>query len=95
MTAAFTGSISDRLGLRTNSADRVDYIYHPESGEKMAGMSQIALKRLRSSWGAVPDIQIIISDGLNPRAMMDEGHIDRLFPLLKQELEAAGQMRLL
>lgn len=72
----FAQQVVGAISLATASADRVDYVYHPESGEKLSPEAIGQLQALRRSWvEAVPDLQLIISDGLNPRALMDEGHL--------------------
>ncbi|GJM60972.1 ethanolamine ammonia-lyase subunit EutB [Persicobacter diffluens] len=81
MNADFVLSIPAALRVFTASTDRKDYVYHPESGEKITSQSLSALREMRTSWkGESPEIQIIISDGLNARAIMDDGH---LFPYLE------------
>ena len=82
MTVAFANKIPNVLRIETMSADRKDYVYHPESGERLSTAAQHSLLALRQSWGAqIPDVQILISDGLNANALMDEGHV---LPFLKQ-----------
>jgi ethanolamine ammonia-lyase large subunit len=89
MTPAFAGTISSRIALKTKSAERKDYVYHPESGEQLDTLAKLNLERLRASWGqALPDVQLIISDGLNARALMDEGHLHPFLESLKAELKA-------
>lgn len=75
-TPAFIKSIPNNLAVSTLSTDRENYIAHPPSGEKLAPESINALKKLRESWGRdLPKGQIVISDGLNAKATMDEGHL--------------------
>ena len=59
------------------SKDREDYISHPATGEKLSPESIAALEKLRDSWTSSPTHkgQIVISDGLNAKAIMDEGHL--------------------
>ena len=58
------------------SGDRNDYIAHPGTGETLSPQSQAALEALRASWGGNPPKgQIVISDGLNAKAIMDQGHL--------------------
>ena len=81
MDSSFKATIPSAIPLITKSEDRKDYIYHPESGEVLSLESITVLKELRQKWGSsIPDVQIIISDGLNARALMDEGH---LYPFLE------------
>lgn len=88
MSTAFTSTLGSLVALKTKSADRKDYVYHPESGEQLETLSRLKLDRLRASWGqALPDVQIIISDGLNARALMDKGHLAPFLTTLKAELK--------
>ena len=49
------------------------------------------LEKLRASWnGNNPDVQIVISDGLNAKALMDEGHLLPYLSTLTKDLKAAG-----
>ncbi|MEH6408424.1 MAG: ethanolamine ammonia-lyase subunit EutB, partial [Leeuwenhoekiella sp.] len=87
----FIESISSAIAIYTKSADRKDYIYHPESGEKLNNSAIKSLKSLRSKWNnKIPDIQIIISDGLNAKALMDEGHLLPYLEALKNSLTKRG-----
>lgn len=84
----FIATIPSAVGISTQSADRKDYVYHPESGEQLAKTALQALEKIKASWtNKVPDVQIIISDGLNPRALMDEGHLVPYLSQLKKELK--------
>lgn len=84
-------TIPDAVGIHTNSADRKDYIYHPPTGEELNEEAAKKLARLRKSWGNnVPDVQIIVSDGLNVSALTDEGHLKPYLGYLKTELKEAG-----
>ena len=80
LTSSFVQSIPASLAITTKSKDRKDYVYHPVSGEVLNSNTIEKIKSIKNSWnGSGPDIQIIISDGLNARALMDDGH---LFPFL-------------
>jgi ethanolamine ammonia-lyase large subunit len=75
-TPQFLKTIPDAIFLNTLSKDRDNYIAHPPTGEKLAPKSIEALIRLRDSWGSeIPKGQIVVSDGLNAKAIMDEGHL--------------------
>jgi ethanolamine ammonia-lyase large subunit len=85
----FIQSIPASVPIATQSENRKDYVYHPESGEVLSPNAAEKLKSIKNTWnGNTPDIQIIISDGLNARALMDEGHIlpflDGLMNMLKE-----------
>ncbi len=87
----FVKTIPSAVALKTQSIDRKDYVYHPESGESLSEESIQSLKRVRSKWGAeMPEVQIIISDGLNSRALMDEGHLSPYLSELGSKLTAQG-----
>jgi ethanolamine ammonia-lyase large subunit len=84
---AFIAAIPAAARISTQSVDRKDYVYHPESGEQLPKPALQILKKIKTSWGnEVPDVQIIISDGLNPRALMDEGHLVPFLSGLKKGL---------
>lgn len=89
-TPDFFKTIPHALLVNTLSKDRKDYINHPPSGEKLAPESIEALKKLRSSWGGdIPKGQIVISDGLNAKAIMDEGHLMPYLDEMKKILAEA------
>lgn len=90
MPGTFVSGLSGGIALHTNSADRKDYIYHPESGESLSRDSIKTLKKIRDKWKVIPDIQIIVSDGLNADALMDEGHLTPFLDSLREELSSAG-----
>lgn len=76
LTPDFIQTIPNVMLVSTLSKDRENYIAHPPTGEKLSAESINALEKLRDSWGdALPKGQIIISDGLNAKAIMDEGHL--------------------
>ena len=77
---------ASRLGavsLRTMSRDREDYILHPSSGEQLASGSQQALQAIREF---EPDVQIVISDGLDALSLLDEGHLQPFLDELRRGL---------
>jgi ethanolamine ammonia-lyase large subunit len=87
----FTQSIPAALSIATLSKDRKDYVYHPESGEKLSHTAIQSLKDLRTRWGEeIPDVQIVISDGLNVRALTDEDHLSPFLEELRSTLENKG-----
>lgn len=86
----FKKSLTHGIALTTLSSDRKDYIYHPQSGEQLSRDSIYALEILRSKWKSrIPDIQLIISDGLNVSSILDSGHlqpyVEELNVLLKDK----------
>lgn len=91
MPKAFVQSIPSYVALSTTSADKKDYVYHPESGEELSPNSLKKLKQLKKNWkDKAPDVQIVISDGLNARALMDDGHLKPHLSALRNELEQSG-----
>lgn len=76
LNSSFVQSIPASIAITTNSKDRINYVYQPVSGEVLNSSSIEKIKSIKNSWnGSGPDIQIIISDGLNARALMDDGHL--------------------
>lgn len=87
----FIRTIPNPLEITTMSKNREDYIAHPSSGELLNPAAVAALEKLRESWGGkVPDVQIVISDGLNSRSIMDKGHLEPYLTAVRKELTAAG-----
>jgi ethanolamine ammonia-lyase large subunit len=82
-------SIEHAVVIASRSASRVDYVYHPTSGERLNAESLSILQKLRKSFKKrKPQVQVIISDGLNARALMDDGHLDAFLPLLYKNLSS-------
>ena len=82
MPDSFIKSIPNAVAVSTLSNDKKDYVYHPETGEEFGEKTIDQLKAIHTNWdNVIPDVQIIISDGLNAKALMDEGH---LFPFLEK-----------
>lgn len=87
MTAGFINSLPNHVHIKTMSKDRKDYVYHPESGEKLSAEADRQLTELANKrWGKEPDAQIVISDGLNANAIMDTGHLAPYLDELRKEL---------
>ena len=90
-TPAFIKSVPDSIQLATLSKDRENYIVHPESGEKLNEQSVATLEKLRDSWqGKAPDVQIVISDGLNANSIMAPGQGLTFITALRKDLQDAG-----
>lgn len=91
LTPAFMMGINSAVKLNTTSEDRIDYVYHPSSGEKLSSLSKIKLQRIKANWTKEkPDVQLVISDGLNARALMDQGHLTPFMENLNKELKKIG-----
>jgi len=90
-TPEFIKSVPDSVKLATLSKDRENYIVHPESGEQLDQQSVATLQKLRDAWqGKTPDVQIVISDGLNAKSIMDSEHALPYIKALRKELQDAG-----
>jgi ethanolamine ammonia-lyase large subunit len=91
LTPEFIGTIPSVVPLRTLSKDRNDYIAHPSTGEILGPSSMAELESIRDAWGTdLPKGQIVISDGLNARALMDEGHLAPYLEEVRRLLAEAG-----
>ena len=90
-TPGFMASIPHAVQVKTVSRDRSDYIAHPDTGEQLNIESISALENLRDNWGKhIPDVQIVISDGLDANAIMDPGHLMPYIAALHKYLSDAG-----
>ena len=57
----------------------------------MSDPAVATLEKLRESWGSEEaGVQIVISDGLNARALMDKGHLAPYLEKLRKELASRG-----
>ena len=91
LTPAFVKTIPNAVPVSTLSKDRDNYISNPGTGEKLSPQTIAALEDLRDSWGAhLPKGQIVISDGLNAKAIMDEGHLAPYLDELRKMLAEAN-----
>lgn len=85
----FLATLPGALLLHTRARGREDYILHPARGERLDDDAVATLEALRRSQGAF-DVQIVVSDGLSPLAMMDPGHLLPYLEALRAGLAAAG-----
>lgn len=77
------------LVVRTTSRDRDDYLAHPASGEAIRGADLDRIVAQAASRGArPPQVQIVISDGLNANAV--NANLRAVFAPLRREIAAAG-----
>jgi ethanolamine ammonia-lyase large subunit len=85
---AFINRIPNAVPLSTRSTNRNDYILHPVTGEHLSEDSLRKVENLRAAHADQWDTIIVISEGLNALALMDDGNLlpslDYLRPLLKQ-----------
>ncbi|WP_375760382.1 ethanolamine ammonia-lyase subunit EutB [Corallococcus exercitus] len=90
LSDAAVESLPGAVRLRTCSEDRRDYILHPPSGESLDETSEATVRALRDRHGGRWDAQVVISDGLDPRSLMDAGHLPPFLDTLRAELAAQG-----
>jgi len=84
-------AIPNAMVITTQSHDREQFIDLPSTGEVLSESTVASLEKLRNSWaGKEPDVQIAISDGLNTKALMDEGHLGPFLQTVRKELKNAG-----
>lgn len=88
--ATFRKSQADGIFLRTEAQDRRDYILHPTTGERLTAASLAAVAAERDRRVGRPDVQIVISDGLNPLAIMDLAQLEPFLESLGAELRGLG-----
>ncbi len=75
----------DLLPLRTQCADRQEYLLFPNKGRRLDAGSVTALSAYAQS---APDVQIIVGDGLSPNAIVQNGEATLL--AMAEALRAAG-----
>jgi ethanolamine ammonia-lyase large subunit len=74
------------LRVRTDAIDRDDYLAHPPKGELICGQDAGRIRTLYPT--GRPQVQIVISDGLNANALNDNLRV--LLPALKGQLNQTG-----
>ncbi|PKN52979.1 MAG: ethanolamine ammonia-lyase [Deltaproteobacteria bacterium HGW-Deltaproteobacteria-13] len=94
---SFVAAIPKAVPLKTRSQDRTDYILHPQTGEELDEPSLQTIKALKAKRSGQSQVQIIISDGLNAHAIMDQGHLAPYLAtlakcLLKNNLKLAPEI---
>lgn len=87
LTPQFLKSLPNPIFLRSTTKDRDDYILHPQTGEKLDDRSQKAVHSLRAKQAGKVQVQIVVSDGLNAFAIMDEGHLAPYLVALREQLK--------
>jgi ethanolamine ammonia-lyase small subunit len=73
--------------VRTAAASRDDYLAHPPAGERLRAEDADAVAGLYTL--RRPEIQIVVSDGLNANAVNEQ--LRSLLPELRQALSAGGR----
>jgi len=86
----FIATMPNSLALTTQSSNRVDYILHPTTGEQPDHASIGTLRRIRGQQAGRFEAQIVISDGLNALAIMEDGHLAPFLETLRQNLATQG-----
>ena len=86
----FLRRIPQAVLITTRSADRQDYILHPTTGERLSDESLRRIKQFREEHGDQSDAVIVISEGLNALALMDDGNLLPLLEELRERLTKSG-----
>jgi len=79
---AFLATIPQAIFLKSQSISRQDYVFHPETGERLNEESIEEVKTLRGQG----NIAIVISDGLCADAIMDHGHLPPFLGHIREAL---------
>ena len=90
LTDEFLATVPALTRLATRAADRDDYILHPATGEQLAEPADQAVTALRKLHAGRFDVQIVVSDGLNALAIMDDGQLLPFLAELREQLARAG-----
>jgi ethanolamine ammonia-lyase large subunit len=83
---AFLPSLTDVIIANTKARDRRDYILHPELGETPSDATVAMLTELQAQGAGSFDVQIVLSDGLNAIAIMDDPVRDHFLKTLVRDL---------
>lgn len=89
---AFAATIPQSVSIATQSADRREYILHPETGEKLSAESVASIQKLRRQHAGRFDVQIVVSDGLNALSILDQQQLAPFLHSLRTDL-ATEQLR--
>ncbi|WP_426751523.1 ethanolamine ammonia-lyase subunit EutB [Myxococcus sp. Y35] len=90
LTPAFISAVPEGVRLVSKSQNRTEYILHPETGEQLDAASLELLRSLRARHAGRYDVQLMVSDGLNALAIMDDGHLEPYLEALRAALTEAG-----
>jgi ethanolamine ammonia-lyase large subunit len=90
LPASFIASVPSVVPVKTRSADRADYVLHPETGQRLSGPALEAVRGIRARHAGAYDVQVVISDGLNAQAITDEGHLAPFLARLRERLVGEG-----
>ena len=84
--AVISDSSQSYVRVHTRSSDRDDYLAHPETGDLIDDEDTVRIQALYPV--RRPQVQIIISDGLNANAINE--NLRSVLPAVRRELLAAG-----
>lgn len=87
--ADFRAKWASALFLASRSRDREDYILHPESGEQFPEASLLRLAQWQRQMNDF-DTVLVISDGLNARALKQGAQLAALVSALREQLAEQG-----
>ena len=87
----FVNGIANGVLISTKSANRSDYILHPTTGEELTKASIATVQKLRQKHAEQFDTQIVVSDGLNALAIMEDNHLEPFLTRLRAELKQQGR----
>lgn len=82
----FVARIPNVVRLSTRSKDRRSYILHPTTGETLSDESRRAVEDLKRKQRGRYDVQIVVSDGLNALAIMEERQLAVFLSELRSQL---------
>jgi ethanolamine ammonia-lyase large subunit len=88
--ATFTAAMAGASFIATRSTDRTDYILHPTTGEALDDAAVAAVEGLRAQQRGQYDVQIVVSDGLNALAIMDQAQLTPFLRGLRDGLARDG-----
>jgi ethanolamine ammonia-lyase large subunit len=89
-TKSFLASMPNALVVQTRSTDRNEYILRPSTGEELDAPSAARIEELRAAQDGACDVQIVVSDGLNALALMEEDQLGPHLDALRKGLGARG-----
>ena len=85
----FVATVPGAVPLVTRSRTREEYILHPVSGESFSEASLAGVQSLRDELADV-EVQLVVSDGLNPLAITEPGQLLPFLAALREQLDADG-----
>lgn len=86
----FVNQLPNVLKLETRSLNREDYILHPTSGEQLSDRSRDIIRNLRNTEPSRFNTVIVVSEGLNALAAMDDGQLMPLVTGLRTALKSTS-----